>query len=250
MGYRLWYARARWYSARRIRISIVSTSSEKEATHEDSLDIADPRDLTVWQWLFESKDSPLQWNLSAEKLAAYTNATTSERINWLQAKECGTYISTALVKNYGMRQGDSVVLFSQNTVWYPVTMLAAVRAGGKVCGASPAYGVEEMTHALKVSDAQFLFTVPESMKVALEAAKLARIPQSHVFLIEGKLKGFTTLQELIAVGKSFGDHGQVPASVIPKGKNNGEVCGFLCFSSGTTGLPKAVSLTPVSSLDA
>ena len=104
-----------------------------------------------------------------------------------------------------------------------------------------------MTHALKVADAQFLFTVPDSMKVSMEAAKNAGIPQSHVFLIEGKLDGFTTLQELIAVGKSFGEH-QIPASVIPKGKNNGEVCGFLCFSSGTTGLPKAVSLTPVSAL--
>lgn len=35
-----------------------------------------------------------------------------------------------LVKQYGMKEGHTVLLFSQNTIWYPVTMLAAIRVGG------------------------------------------------------------------------------------------------------------------------
>jgi hypothetical protein len=84
----------------------------------------------VWEWLFEShKHSPL-YSYPSDRLAGYTNASTKERINWAQVKECATYVSIALVKQYGMQQGHTVLLFSHNTIWYPVTMLAAIRAGG------------------------------------------------------------------------------------------------------------------------
>ena len=199
-----------------------------------------PAHLSVWEYLFESpRYSPLH-KYGPGILGGFTNAITKKRLNWAQAKDAATYISTALVNEYGLQEGETVLLFSQNTIWYPVTMLAATRAGGKICGASPAYGVEEMTHALKVADARFLFTVPDSIKVATEAAKNARIPLSRIFLIEGNLDGFTTLQDLITFGKSFGSNRQSPYYQIPQGKVNGDICGFLCFSSGTTGLPKAV----------
>lgn len=84
-------------------------------------------------------------------------------------------------------------------------------------------------------------TVPDSIKVAIAAAKEAGIPKEHIFLLEGELPGYTTLQELVNVGKSYGEDGQTPVWNIPSGKKNKDVCGFLNFSSGTTGLAKAVS---------
>jgi len=116
-------------------------------------------------------------------------------------------------------------------------MHAVTRVGGIVSGASPAYNVEEMTYALKTASAKFLMTVPGSMEIAAKAAEGAGIPRNNVFLLEGQLEGFTTLKELIALGEK---EKEVPAYTIPQGKTNGDVCGFLSFSSGTTGLPKAV----------
>jgi 4-coumarate--CoA ligase len=177
------------------------------------------------------------------KLAGYTNANTKERRNYAEVKESATHISTALVKKYGMEEGHTVLLFSQNTIWYPITMLAAIRAGGKICGASPAYGAEEMVFALRVAQAKFLFTVPSSIAVAAAAAKEAGIPQSNIFLLEGTMGGYSTVQDLITIGKGYGESAQTQPASIPRHLTNGEVCGFLCFTSGTSGLPKAVMLS-------
>lgn len=54
---------------------------------------------------------------------------TNERVNWKQVKEYSTYISTALVKKYGLKEGETVSLFSQNSIWYPVVMFGCLRAG-------------------------------------------------------------------------------------------------------------------------
>jgi 4-coumarate--CoA ligase len=154
-----------------------------------------------------------------------------------------THLSTALVKNYGLQPGDTVALFSPNTIWYPVAMHSVCRVAGIISGASPAYNVEEMTYALKTGKAKFLMTVPGSMEVAIAAAKAAGLKKENVFLLEGKLDRYKSVGDLVEIGKGYGDSGQVPAHKIPKGKTNGELCGFLSFSSGTTGLPKAVRIS-------
>lgn len=198
--------------------------------------------MTDWDWLFDSPYSPIN-NCPPSELAGFQNAITKERVNWADVKKYSTYISTTLVKKYNLKEGDTVALFSQNTVWYPVAMFAGLRVGAKISGASPAYNVEEMTFALKTADAKFLMTTPGSMEIASASAKASGIPQSNIFLLEGELPGYTTVQDLIRVGKSYGESGQTAAFKIPLGKKNKDVCGFLSFSSGTTGLPKAVMIS-------
>ena len=98
-------------------------------------------------------------------MAGFTDARTKDRISLVDMKVHTINLSTALVKNYGLEPGDTVALFSPNTIWYPVAMHSITRVAGIMSGASPAYTVEEMTYALNTGRAKFLMTVPGAWKL-------------------------------------------------------------------------------------
>lgn len=112
--------------------------------------------------------------------------------------------------------------------------------GGMISGASPAYNVEEMTYTLRTAQAKILMTAESSLSVAIPAARNAGISQDRIILLEGQRKGFTTVKDLLDLGQNLGVHRQTAPFKIPSGQTNKDLCGFLSFSSGTTGLPKAV----------
>jgi 4-coumarate--CoA ligase len=172
-------------------------------------------------------------------MGGFVNAVTRERLSFAQVKEHSTHLSTALVRRYGLQTSDTVSIFSPNTIWYPVAMFAVLRVGGRVNGASPAYSVDEMSHAVQTAEAKFIMTIPSSIKVALAAAEKSGIPKSRIFLLDGMLDGFVSVKQLIDWGRELGSEAQVPFFRIAAGKTN-DICGYLNFSSGTTGLPKAV----------
>ncbi len=87
-----------------------------------------PTELTIWDWLFDSPYSVLS-KTSNGLIRGFTNAVTNERIDYVQVKEHTTHLSTALAKKYGLKKGETVALFSPNTIWYPVAMLGTLRAG-------------------------------------------------------------------------------------------------------------------------
>lgn len=152
-------------------------------------------------------------------------------------------LSTILICRYGLQPDQTVTLFSGNTVWYPVAVWATIRAGGRVNGASPGYNITETEHALRTAETKVLLTLPGSLKVAKEAARKVGIPESNILLLEGEAKGVDSMQKLIAEAERDETFQIMPTWHIPAGKSNKDVCGYLNFSSGTTGLPKAVMLS-------
>lgn len=123
------------------------------------------------------------------------------------------------------------MLFSGNSIWYPVMMFAALRIGGIVSGASPAYGVEEMVYALKTAEARFLVMDgrdKDKLEVGLAAAKRAGIEKERVFVMETNELGreFVSVKELAELGR---EEKQIEEFQVPTGQTNRDICAFLCF---------------------
>lgn len=75
-------------------------------------------------------------------------------------------------------------------------MHGALRAGARVSGASPAYGVDEMAYALRTAKARVLICGRASLEVAVEAARKAGLEgEGRVVVLEGEAEGFETVSK-------------------------------------------------------
>ena len=122
------------------------------------------------------------------------------------------------------------------------------RNNGVSSPANAAYSADELRHQLTNAGAKSLFTVIPLLPVALDAAAKAGIPKERVYICElpdqalggaQPAKGFKTLTQLIKEGSSLPEIEPIKWST---GQGSRQTA-FLCYSSGTSGLPvSSVSL--------
>lgn len=111
------------------------------------------------------------------------------------------------------------------------------RLSGICTPANVAYSPDELAHQLKSSGATVLFTCAPVLEVALKAAKAVGIPEDKIFLLEvpgaAQAGSFKTVDDLVELGRSSPE---VDSLVWNKGQGARQPA-FLCYSSGTSGLP-------------
>lgn len=195
-----------------------------------------PKNTNLWSWLFESEQP-------RSTTKGFTDAITKEHINYTELKSLTTHASTALVENYDVSPGEVISVFSRNSIWYPVATLSAVRIGAVACGVSPEYTIDELSFALKLSKTKIIFTTEELLAKATSAAESLGLPAQNVILLDGKPGPRRRIQDLIVDGSRLGAPREAKVFQIPERKTSHDINAFICFSSGTTGLPKAVMIS-------
>lgn len=156
-------------------------------------------------------------------------------------------------RNGGFQPGDRVLLFCDNTLYYPVICLGTAMAGGIFTGANPSFVERELVHQLRDSGAKYLLSSRQGLEVALKAAAKVGLDGEHVFLFDDNIRRSSSPRgqlsrlsishrhwsELLASpedAKTF----QWPALENP---TLAKATVVLNYSSGTTGLPKGVEIS-------
>lgn len=123
------------------------------------------------------------------------------------------------------------------------------RLGGVLSPANASYSAAELTHQLLDSKAKALVTCVPLLSISLEAAAKAGLPRSRIYLLDvpeqilGGAKPpteYKSVSELIEAGKSLPPVDELRWSAGEGARRTA----FLCYSSGTSGLP--VSSVPTS----
>ncbi|KAK7403502.1 hypothetical protein QQX98_010732 [Neonectria punicea] len=184
----------------------------------------------------------------AKARAPFVCGLTGKSYSAAEVVEREKCLAKAIRKRLGFTDEGSewdrvVALFSLNTIEYIPLTHAIHRLSGVVSLVNTSASAAELEQQLRSSGSVALFTCVPLLQVALKAAKGAGIPNKRIFILpmngDERSNQFTTIHELLEEGKSLPDLQPVQWS---KGQGGRQVA-YLCFSSGTSGLPKAVMVS-------
>ncbi|PVH77935.1 4-coumarate-CoA ligase 2 [Cadophora sp. DSE1049] len=208
-------------------------------------DINIPTNITTYSFLFSNTNKYFLAQGADSNQKGFTNTSTISRLTHPEIQTLASKISTALTLKHGLQPGDVVSICSPNTIQYPAILYGIIRAGGIPALSSPAFNEDEMMHVFKTVECKSVFCPSEIVGVVRGALRKLGRRDDCVIVIngnseEGDTASIKTLGKLIEEGRRSP---QVEAWAMPSEKSNSEVCALLCFSSGTTGLPKAVMIS-------
>lgn len=177
----------------------------------------------------------------------------------------GTSLSRGSLRSYALQLAHSlhslpkplgrpsnattVLVFSPNSIVWPIIFLGAVAAGFTATLANSAYTPAELEHQYRDSGAHLIFVHPALFNVVQQMLASMGVSDSDIrarvvlatsdWLTgvpdQGNLSGFTCLQDLLGRGEL------VSEVSFDEQRSDETVC--LCYSSGTTGKPKGVETT-------
>lgn len=198
---------------------------------------------SIWQWIFEGDELLLGQSTSADQALSQTHgfhdSATGEFLSYHDLKHIATIVSTILYQEYDVRPGQKIAIIGQNSIWYPVAMLAASRLGAVVTLLPPGSMKDDLIYFLGTSKTALVFTDTAAADEVKTARKPIGLSPRNILRLDGSKGEENSLQNLRQRGESL-----YPSSYTTSWEpryTEKSPCAFLSWSSGTTGKPKAVS---------
>lgn len=205
--------------------------------------------MSIPEFMFDEKHgrAPI-----SESKDSYVCGLTGKKVAPQQQKKDHDYLARALAKEFGWEvnsgsEFDKVIgIFALNTIDVMTLSWAVHRLNGISSPANAAYSPQELQHQLENSEAKALFTVLPLLKVALAGAEKAGIPRDRIYLLPMPSddqsqypKGMKTYRHLLDIGRKLPE---LEPLKWTEGQGARQTA-FLCYSSGTSGLPKGVMIS-------
>uniref|UniRef100_A0A2A4JE16 Luciferin 4-monooxygenase n=1 Tax=Heliothis virescens TaxID=7102 RepID=A0A2A4JE16_HELVI len=140
-------------------------------------------------------------------------------------------------KNLGLKTGDVIVIMAPNHLDQAVPFYAAMFLGIATAAIDRTLGVYELKHTLNISKPKMVFCQSEKVQDVQKAVELLGI--------DSKVISFDSSADTITLSELMEKHGEAVAVEDFRAADFDpeETIAYLISTSGTTGLPKAASIT-------
>ena len=142
-----------------------------------------------------------------------------------------------------VRRGDTIMIFSPNSLVWPVVILGVFAAGARATLANSGYTPDELKFQYEDSRAHLVIAHPDLVGVVLEMFKLKGVSETEARrrIVLAELGGTQARKDGLLGLDVLMSQGALTAEETFEGDQADETT-LLCYSSGTTGNPKGVEV--------